>query len=400
MKQILSILLAGLLLPASLSAKVCKVGESVKVGTFEVKGKLSDAGSKLYISQLPFSSLRNELIDSVAVNPDGTFEYTVTLEAPTQINVYKPFDTSDENAYVEGFSLVAIPGEKAVLNGTINDYDLSGSNFYVQYNEVSQFMRQQNNAITSGYNEVTKLSEAVNEAKDESAKAAAEAKLKDAQTALQAKYADIQNKSRQWTLDYIKQHPNSEVSAAIIGFVDSDSLDIALNSLSSSIVNGRMAPAIEAAKAARDKEKTMVEAEKNIKAGAQAPDFSLKTPNGSTLALKDLRGKYVLLDFWGTWCGWCIKGIPDMKEAYEKQKDKVEFLSIDCNDPQEKWLDALKKYQMPWKHVKNEDADGVPTKYNIQAFPTKILINPDGTIDFIFEGEGADFYNKLDEALK
>ena len=68
-----------------------------------------------------------------------------------------------------------------------------------------------------------------------------------------------------------------------------------------------------------------------------APDFTLNDINGKPLALSSLRGKYVILDFWGSWCVWCIRGIPNMKEYYNKYKGKFEILGIDCNDSEQEW---------------------------------------------------------------
>ena len=69
----------------------------------------------------------------------------------------------------------------------------------------------------------------------------------------------------------------------------------------------------------------------DMSAPLMAKDFTLKDINGNDLSLSNLRGKYVVLDFWGSWCGWCMKGLPDMKAAYEKHKDNLEILGIDCN---------------------------------------------------------------------
>ena len=99
--------------------------------------------------------------------------------------------------------------------------------------------------------------------------------------------------------------------------------------------------------------KARKEAEAKIKEGLPAPDFTLNDLNGQPLALSSLRGKYVVLDFWGSWCGWCIKGIPDMKKYYEKYKGKLEILGIDCRDTEEKWKAAVEKHELPWLHVRN-----------------------------------------------
>lgn len=78
-----------------------------------------------------------------------------------------------------------------------------------------------------------------------------------------------------------------------------------------------------------------------------APDFELPDLQGNPLKLSSLRGKYVVLDFWGSWCIWCIRGIPGMKEAYSKYKDKMEILGVDCQDTEEKWKAAVEEHQLP-----------------------------------------------------
>ena len=67
-------------------------------------------------------------------------------------------------------------------------------------------------------------------------------------------------------------------------------------------------------------------------APAKAPDFTLSDINGKSLSLSSMRGKVVVLDFWGSWCVWCIRGIPDMKKYYEKYKGKFEIIGMDCGD--------------------------------------------------------------------
>lgn len=135
--------------------------------------------------------------------------------------------------------------------------------------------------------------------------------------------------------------------------------------------------------------------------GIEAPDFTLNDLNGKPLTLSSLRGKYVILDFWGSWCGWCIKGIPQMKEYYQKYAGKFEILGIDCNDPEEKWKAAVEKYELPWLHVYNPRGDSkVLEQYEIQGFPTKIIVGPDGKIVKTIIGEDPAFYAFLDELFK
>jgi len=129
----------------------------------------------------------------------------------------------------------------------------------------------------------------------------------------------------------------------------------------------------------------------------EAPQFTLNDINGKPLALSSLRGKYVILDFWGSWCIWCVRGIPKMKEYYAKYPGKFEILGIDCGDTEEKWKDAVQKHELPWLHVYCPKESKIPMQYGIQGFPTKIIVGPDGKIVKTIVGEDPAFYTLLDE---
>ncbi len=139
-----------------------------------------------------------------------------------------------------------------------------------------------------------------------------------------------------------------------------------------------------------------------VSEGQDAPEFSLPALDGSTLKLSDLRGKYVVLDFWGSWCVNCIKGFPEMATYYGKYKDKLEILGVDCNDTEARWKAAVEKHNCPWKHVRQNRGTGdqVTTMYGVKAFPTKVIISPEGKIAKIVVGEDPAFYTILDELLK
>lgn len=128
-----------------------------------------------------------------------------------------------------------------------------------------------------------------------------------------------------------------------------------------------------------------------------APDFTLNDLDNKALKLSSLRGKHVVLDFWGSWCIWCIRGIPKMKEYYNKYQGKFEILGVDCNDTPEKWKAAVAEHELPWLHVYCPKGDSLLKDYQIKGFPTKIIINPDGTILKTFLGEDPAFYSFLDE---
>jgi len=133
-----------------------------------------------------------------------------------------------------------------------------------------------------------------------------------------------------------------------------------------------------------------------------APDFELPNLQGATTKLSSLRGKYVVIDFWGSWCIWCIKGFPELKTYYTKYKDKMEILGVDCHDTEDKWRAAVYEYQLPWLQVYCDDANlrKLGAKYGVQGFPTKVLVDPNGKIVKTSVGEDPSFYTFLDGLFK
>ena len=139
-----------------------------------------------------------------------------------------------------------------------------------------------------------------------------------------------------------------------------------------------------------------------IAAVAKAPDFTLKTIEGQEVTLSSsFEGKYVVLDFWGIWCKWCVKGIPEMKEYYSKYASKMEIVSIDVNDDLQELKDYVRKEGMTWTHISDdtESENSLCQQYQVQGFPTKIIIDPQGNIVEVYVGEVPEFYEKLNELL-
>ena len=279
------------------------------------------------------------------------------------------------------YSLFLVPGEHCVLS--VTDGVTEGSSaFYTEKEAVAKAESDAIEAINTQFMTRREAGESVDSIRKE----------------LMPKYQEAAKAREAAMLAYIKSHPSSNVSLALA--YELSEREEAINCLTAEVKNGPLSDIAAAIQAEVDKENARKEAAKLVADGCQAPDFTLKDNNGKDLALSSLRGKHVVLDFWGSWCGWCIKGFPEMKKYYEKYKDRLEILGIDCNDKEEKWLDAIKKNELPWKHVFNPKDSELTTKYAIQGFPTKIILDPNGKILKTVVGESPEFYTFLDELFK
>ena len=121
-----------------------------------------------------------------------------------------------------------------------------------------------------------------------------------------------------------------------------------------------------------------------LKAGSVAPEFRLKGPDGKELALSDFRGKYVVLDFWASWCGDCRRDIPNIKALYEKYSPKgVEFVGVSFDDNAERWQNAIKEFGLKYHQVselKKWKTTDIYAAYGIKWIPTIYIIGPDGKV--------------------
>lgn len=202
---------------------------------------------------------------------------------------------------------------------------------------------------------------------------------------------------------FIKENPNNPAMLYALMNVGPELFLETYNNLSDAMKQSTLFPMLESRKKQHE---ASIEAEKKRKelesGSVVAPNFTLKDLSGKDVSLSDYRGKWVILDFWGGWCGWCIKGFPSLKEAYAKYKGEVEVIGIDCNESEEAWRKAVEKYQLPWVNVYNPVKgvqDGICKEYAVQGFPTKAIINPEGKIANITVGEDPAFFETLAKLL-
>lgn len=203
--------------------------------------------------------------------------------------------------------------------------------------------------------------------------------------------------------DYIKADADAEaVPYAIMHLEGQDFID-AYNAMTPAAKASSIAIFLEPQKEYVEKQLAAERHRAELMSGnVTAPNFTFENAEKKPVSLDQFRGKWVIIDFWGTWCPWCIKGFPALKEAYAQYKPKLEVVGVACNDKYEAWLAGIKKYDLPWVNVFNPEKGGgqILEDYAVQGFPTKVIVNPDGKIVNITAGEDPSFFDKLKELIK
>jgi peroxiredoxin len=177
---------------------------------------------------------------------------------------------------------------------------------------------------------------------------------------------------------FIQQHPDSYVSLDLInerndGAVELEKLKRDLKRLSPRMKNTAIGKNLQVKLAMA--EKTGI--------GQQALDFTQNNTEGKPVTLSLLRGKYVLVDFWASWCAPCREENPTVLKAYQKFKDKnFEIISISLDDKKEPWLKAIEADGLPW--IQLSDLKGwknsVARLYGVTSVPQNLLLDPNGKI--------------------
>lgn len=135
-----------------------------------------------------------------------------------------------------------------------------------------------------------------------------------------------------------------------------------------------------------------------IAEGALAPDFEFSTPEGETARLSDFKGKVVLLNFWATWCGYCIDEMPAMQKITENFSDSVVVLAINRGDVKADATEFIEESNYDYVWGLDEDMS-IQKLYPANGIPYSIIIDEEGIIGTIFEGSAPDMYPYFEEAL-
>ncbi len=133
-----------------------------------------------------------------------------------------------------------------------------------------------------------------------------------------------------------------------------------------------------------------------------SPDLTMNDPDGNPFSLSQLKGKYVLLDFWASWCGPCRAENPNVVAAYNRFKDKnFTILGVSLDDDKSEWVNAIEEDGLVWKQIsdlKRWQSDA-QKKYGLQYIPYNVLLDPEGNV-IASDLHGEALEEKLESVLR
>ncbi|MGL4519352.1 MAG: redoxin domain-containing protein [Phocaeicola sp.] len=325
---------------------------------FDVIGNLSGVESDSLLVKSYYVNGSNRT-DTVVLNggefgfnlPDTSTVQLVIMAIPSKI---PNADGSIKAASMKNLAFPKFPNINVIINGTIDDAEISGCEFY---DDMMSF----NKSVVEFGRDYQKIA--------------------------------------QKKCEFIETNPQKLLSVYFLSQISVEDAAKCLDLIPEENRTGVLVNYYHAAKERNDKMIALNNAQKALQPGMPAPDFTLTKVDGEPFTLSSLKGKYVVLDFWGSWCGWCIKGFPEMKKYYEKYKNKVEFVGIACNDTEAKWKAAVSQNELPWINVVNSKNQDVSLLYAVNGFPTKYIIDKDGNLVTSVLGEKPEFYEFLDKQM-
>ena len=325
--------------------------------------------------------LKRERIDTVVVR-DGKFFYDPQTSNLTELGIFpleniERFPNSPIMAWGgpgERLSLLYFPGNDIRMDANIEDKVVAFQAKGNRYNE-------QLSTLNAETQDAFKLRKDV-------LKVLSDRFYVGDKTVYQAQLREAMQVINNNELNYICKNPDDPFSAYLVAswsvqFSDkilqyTDSLGVTAKSSEFGRVLRQKIEDIYKIRDSREENKKK-EIEKKEMIGKPAPEFTLKDINRNDFSLSSLRGKYIVLNFWGSWCGWSLSYFPDIKKYYTAHPDEFEIVGIAFSDEPEKWRKVvLEKPSLPWINVFDEN--DLHDKYYVFAAPTYVLVDKEGII--------------------
>ncbi|MEO6328618.1 MAG: TlpA disulfide reductase family protein [Ginsengibacter sp.] len=289
----------------------------------------------------------------------GFFTFTGFVQKPSQAILYiKGAEFDYLTFYIE-------PGSIEISGKGYPMKDLIVSNSIL--NDEDKLLKQQMEAITKWQDANTKLYEQASRSKNKL--------LLDS---LDDVDFEVLHEKRKIVASFVKDHPQSLRSAIAIAenyayYAEADEVEPLYNLLDDTIKNSPTGHDV----------KKLIALYKTVAVGIVAPDIIQATPQGTPMSLSSLRGNYVLVDFWASWCAPCRRENPNVVKLFNEYKSKgLDIFGVSYDTNKDKWQKAIKDDGLTWNQVsdlkgwKNATSD----LYGIKAIPSNLLLDKDGRI--------------------
>jgi peroxiredoxin len=364
---------------------------------FEVSGTIGNNTARMiYLEEIPVATMQRIIVDSAVLGKDGKY----ILKAGTkESGVYNL--RLDKSIYPLAAVINDTP--KITVNATLSkennlfaeSYDVKGS---IASKAMKDFMYAFNNKLQSVFSYSQRI--------DSLQKSGAPDSIL---ISLQKERAMIAAQLKNLTLQSINRSENPALTMFELGYYQSTAnnpgfkLQALHDEEVSEIVNDAAAkfPSHQGIALVKTTLDAQMQKGQSL-VGQQAPEISLPDVNGKEIKLSSFKGKYVLVDFWASWCGPCRKENPNVVKAYNKYKNKnFTILGVSLDEEKNQWVDAIEMDSLTWTQVsdlKYWESKVVPL-YHIEGIPHNVLIDPNGII--IAEGlRGLMLDVKLEKLLK
>jgi len=335
---------------------------------YTLKGKIG----KLNAPAKVFMLRDGKFTDSTALS-NGAFEFKGTVDAPQQVMLVLARDgklkqTLSNFQKADRTTTFLEKGPVLLTSGdSLTTAKITGSKLTTEYQKLQASLKPANDKMKALMTDYRAASEE-------------QRKSPEFMKQLDAREEAITAESKQHYLAFVKANPNSPVSLGAVQAVGGSVPSYA----EVAPLYESLSPAVKNSPAGK-KYGEMLQAIKAVSIGAVAPNFTQQTPDGKQVSLADYRGKYVLVDFWASWCGPCRQENPNVTKVYNDYKTKnfdILGVSLDNEKAREKWLKAIADDQLAWTQVSDLKGwqNDVAVQYHVQAIPQNFLVDPTGKI--------------------
>lgn len=374
MQKLMIAMLAGILLASCTSKTAGK--------KFQVSGTILNSSAKMiYLEKISAAAMQPVLEDSAVIGKDGKFSLKANPDESVVYNL-----RLDQSMY----PVASVINDTDEVKLTIQ-LSKENSQFAEKYEvKGSPASQQMKDFMYTFNNDLQRIFSIVKQTDSLQKKNAPDSLL----FPLMDRQRELTDQIKNFTLDALNKVSDPALAMFELGYYQStaNGSGFGLEPLSNEKVNELVAAAAKkfpGHRAVADIKKGLEEDAKRVLeaswVGKEAPDFSLPDVNGNQVKLSSFRGKYVLVDFWASWCRPCRGENPNVVRAYEKFKGKnftVLGVSLDRPGEKEEWLKAIAEDKLSWPQVSDLQYwnSAVVSLYHLDGIPFNVLVDPQGKV--------------------